>query len=263
MASLLFCLLSLAHAYPRFGPFELTSWIQPPLDNSSTQFPDFLRFLAVGDIGGVSFDPYTTQAQVDNAKVMDIVSRRIESQMIINAGDNFYWNGICEGVTDPRWKTTFEDVYNPYKSLTVPWFSVVGNHDQDSWTPDQQKEYNLTSACGEYWNEINYTISNESAGYWQFPAQWYYVTYPLPSSDGIDNGTVTIIFLDVNQLVANATYNNCSLILQNPQYIWLESLFQTSNATWIFVMGHQAIYSLGSHGPDFCLKNYVTFTLQI
>jgi len=82
------------------------------------------------------------------------------------------------------------------------------------------------------------------------PAQWYFVNYTFGLYQDAMNTTMMFIFLDTNQL-----RSNCSAI--NPQLIWLENLLSNSPAEWLFVLGHHAIYSLGSHGPDSCLQQYL------
>jgi len=164
-------------------------------------------------------------------------------QLVMNVGDNFYWNGVCD-TNDPRFHATFEVPFADV-SLQMPWFMVLGNHDVDVYTADDQKLLNTTSPCGSIAAQVNYTASPASSGKWQLPAEWYYIRYTVSGT----TATVLAIFLDTNQLV-----DVCSS--KNPQLIWLEGLLSSSEDDWVFVLGHHAVYSLGDHGPVPCVKNF-------
>src|SRR5580693_9521335 len=64
-----------------------------------------LTFLAVGDWGR---DGAFRQAEV--AQRMGETAAAVRAKFILSVGDNFYDNGVA-GVDDPKWKTSFQDVY--------------------------------------------------------------------------------------------------------------------------------------------------------
>jgi len=85
--------------------------------------PDpFISFLAVGDWGR---DGAFHQAEV--AARMGETATALYADFVISVGDNFYEDGVAS-VDDPKWKTSFEDVYTA-PSLQIPWYVALGNHD--------------------------------------------------------------------------------------------------------------------------------------
>lgn len=62
-----------------------------------------LRFLAVGDWGGVPVYPYDTPIETAVAKQMAHVSDMYQSSFNLALGDNFYFDGV-EDVYDKRFQ---------------------------------------------------------------------------------------------------------------------------------------------------------------
>jgi hypothetical protein len=89
------------------APFSLKSAEQP------------VRVLAFGDFGvGSSFQKQTAQAMME-------YHRRSPFDFAITLGDNFYDAGMASP-TDQRWKTLWDDLYDP---LGLKVYAVLGNHD--------------------------------------------------------------------------------------------------------------------------------------
>ena len=86
-------------AAPALGLWSVPARAQPPA----------LNFLVVGDWGREGH-----YRQIDVAEQMSHRAVAVGSQFVISVGDNFYEDGVSS-VTDPQWKTSFEDVY------TAPW----------------------------------------------------------------------------------------------------------------------------------------------
>tara|TARA_B110000208_G_C11703447_1_gene406692 strand:+ start:155 stop:1114 length:960 start_codon:yes stop_codon:yes gene_type:complete len=72
------------------------------------------------------------------AKTLAASAETLNAQFLINVGDNFYYYGVSS-VDDPQWQSTFENVYTA-ASLSIPWYSVLGNHDY-GYNPDAQLQY--------------------------------------------------------------------------------------------------------------------------
>ena len=68
---------------------------------------DALKFLVVGDWGGMDIEPYYTPAQLNVARQMGATAEKIDAEFTITVGDNFYMWGV-ENVDDPRFNETFE-----------------------------------------------------------------------------------------------------------------------------------------------------------
>lgn len=66
-----------------------------------------LKFLVVGDWGGVDTRPYYTAAQWHVAEQMGSKAEEIGADFTVSVGDNFYGDGV-QNVDDPRFKETFE-----------------------------------------------------------------------------------------------------------------------------------------------------------
>ena len=82
-----------------------------------------LTFLIFGDWGrGGEFH------QSDVANQMGLAATKRRCRFIVSVGDNFYEKGV-RSADDPQWKSSFEGVYTA-PSLNVPWYAILGNHDQ-------------------------------------------------------------------------------------------------------------------------------------
>jgi len=121
-----------------------------------------------------------------------------------------------DSVNDPRFKTSFEDVYT-HPSLQVPWYIIAGNRDHK----------------GNVNAQIEYT--NVSTR-WHYPALYYTEVIPLPGTDI----TVQLVFIDTMMYLGKSP---------EAQDTWLEDTLQKSTADWLFVCGHHPVYSSGEHGP--------------
>jgi hypothetical protein len=78
-----------------------------------------IRVLAFGDYG------QGTPGQSAAAAAMLRFHRQSPFDFAITLGDNFYPRGM-ESPSDPRWKTLWDDLYNP---LRIPFYVSFGNHD--------------------------------------------------------------------------------------------------------------------------------------
>ena len=78
-----------------------------------------VRVLAFGDFGN------GTDHQKEVAAAMLQYHGRTPFDFAITLGDNFYSVGMLSPA-DPRWKTWFEDLYDPLK---IKFYATLGNHD--------------------------------------------------------------------------------------------------------------------------------------
>jgi tartrate-resistant acid phosphatase type 5 len=91
-------------------------------NNNSSSSGGNLRFLAIGDWGGLDHFPYHTKEQMETADGMARVASEHESEFVLALGDNFYYAGL-KGDTEEasmRFQETFEKVYS-HDELMVPW----------------------------------------------------------------------------------------------------------------------------------------------
>jgi tartrate-resistant acid phosphatase type 5 len=183
--------------------------------------PDTLRFLALGDWGYRG-----AESQREVAQAMTRYADAFHPDFIVSTGDNFYDHGV-ESTTDSHWRESFERVYTG-RSLQVPWYAVLGNHDYPR-SPEAQVEYTRQSTR------------------WRMPARYYTTAVRLAGQP-----TVRLVYLDTNPMMdayrsnpALAEYREASR--QDPirQRRWLDSVLTAAPEPWKLVVGHHPIYTAG------------------
>lgn len=189
-----------------------------------------LSFLSIGDWG----EPGSQQKKVAEKMAAEAdTSGPID--FLVMAGDNFYPDGV-KTWDDPQWKTTYTDVYDA-KSLQVPHFVVLGNHDYRT-SVDAQVE------------RSQYFTSN-----WVMPARWYTKEFTLGclpdtagrSPAGSAATSIRFIFIDTEVLAAGRS-NRIRNTDRYSHWVWLEEQLRGSQADWIVVVGHHPVFSSGQHG---------------
>ncbi|KAK7929559.1 hypothetical protein WMY93_005954 [Mugilogobius chulae] len=198
-----------------------------------------IKFLAIGDWGGVPYPPYITAVQKTTAQEMSKVAEQVGADFVLALGDNFYYKGV-DSVDSPRFKSTFESVYTA-KSMRIPWYVLAGNHDH----------------IGNVKAQIEYS---QKSSRWKFPAYYYELNFHIPNS----NKTLTIIMLDTVMLCGNSNdYSDAQpkgplrLVEANRQLVWLQDRIARSKADFLLVAGHYPVWSVSEHGPTQCLLKQV------
>ena len=142
----------------------LPSFMQvPPPLFSLKPLDQPIRVLAFGDFGNGSIE------QKEVASAMQRFHQTQPFDFAITLGDNFYSVGM-ESPTDPRWKTWWNELYDP---LGIKFYVSLGNHDWGS----------ADSPAAE----VLYTHSSPS---WRLPATYYTFTA----------GAVQFFALDTNEI---------------------------------------------------------------
>lgn len=176
---------------------------------------DAIGFLVLGDWGrGGDFH------QRDVAEQMGKVAERFGSQFIVAVGDNFYESGV-ESVTDPKWRTDFEDVYTA-PSLHRPWKVVLGNHDYQG-SPEAQIAYSAMSDR------------------WHMPARYWTEKLDVPGG-----ATAQLFFLDTSPFLDRyQDGKKVKVAGQNSkaQIAWFERELAKSKADWKLVFGHHPLFT--------------------
>lgn len=197
---------------------------------------DELRFLVVGDWGGMPWYPYTTPYETAVSSGMGKVAQELGTQFTVALGDNFYLDGV-KNVDDERFKETFEDVFTS-ESLMTPWFFCAGNHDHH----------------GNVSAQIAYSSKSER---WNFPDFYYTKSWKIPGSDM----ELQLVLLDTVLLCGNSGHDDTlnqpegpeSIEVAEAQWNWLESTLRSSTAHYLIVGGHFPVWSIAEHGPTQCL----------
>lgn len=193
---------------------------------------DALKFLVVGDWGGIDTSPYYTPAQLHVANQMGKTAEEIGAEFTVTVGDNFYTQGV-QNVDDPRFKETYEDVFTA-GSLQSRWYVIVGNHDH----------YGNASA------QIAYTAKSDR---WYMPDYYYTEIVTIKGT----STKVQFVFIDTI-ILSGLTHPTkkwippsgpASVNAAEDHWTWIEKMLATSTAQWRFVVGHYPVWSIAEHGP--------------
>ncbi|XP_018617213.1 tartrate-resistant acid phosphatase type 5a isoform X2 [Scleropages formosus] len=194
-----------------------------------------IRFLAVGDWGGLPNPPFFTPIESATAKEMGRIAEQMGADFVLALGDNFYYKGVRD-VNDPRFKETFADVFTA-QSLNIPWYVIAGNHDH----------------AGNVKAQIQYSRVSER---WRFPYYYYELNFRVPRTDS----TMTILMVDTVLLCGNSDdfedqkpQGPVSAVEANRQLQWLEQRMAASKSDFLLVAGHYPVWSISEHGPTECL----------
>eukprot|EP00928_Gymnodinium_smaydae_P080058 TRINITY_DN63861_c0_g1_i1.p1 TRINITY_DN63861_c0_g1~~TRINITY_DN63861_c0_g1_i1.p1 ORF type:complete len:450 (-),score=112.05 TRINITY_DN63861_c0_g1_i1:193-1542(-) len=197
-------------------------------------------FVTLGDWGGASLGGYHASNALAVAKQLGKSAGDVGAHFVLNTGDNFYYCGV-RNITDEQFRQDFEDVYTD-KSLMVPWYGVLGNHDY---------AYDVDS-------QLNY--KSPKSDRWQMPARYFSKRIALSASQ-----YATIVFLDTNPCVQQYRdtdpkyWDPCSgefgdecftgseckfhdhVVSQNcdAQYAWLQKTLEAvPKDDWVIAVGH-------------------------
>ncbi|XP_058258554.1 tartrate-resistant acid phosphatase type 5a isoform X1 [Hemibagrus wyckioides] len=194
-----------------------------------------IRFLVVGDWGGLPNAPFVTPVEWATAREMGRTAEQLGADFVLALGDNFYYRGV-KSVDDPRFQETFENVYTA-KSLNIPWYVVAGNHDH----------------AGNVRAQIQYSKMSQR---WNFPYYYYELNFNIPQTAA----TLQVLMLDTVLLCGNTDdfqdgkpSGPTSSVLANRQLLWLQERLQRSTADFLLVAGHYPVWSVSKHGPTDCL----------
>ncbi|KAK7101235.1 hypothetical protein V1264_024050 [Littorina saxatilis] len=195
-----------------------------------------LRFLVIGDMGGLPVWPYTTPVEVGTGDEMAKIAKQYSPQFIMELGDNFYYDGV-RNLQDKRFEMTFERVYKD-DSLQIPWYLVAGNHDHN----------------GNVSAQIAYSQISKR---WNFPNYYYPLQQTIPGTDV----TVDFVMMDTVLLCGNTGDDRLHTQPSGPddvdvaeeQWAFVENSLAKSKANYVFTAGHFPVYSIAEHGPTKCL----------
>lgn len=167
-----------------------------------------VRFIAIGDQGKANTGQNAVGAAIGTfcgANPCDFV---------VLLGDNFYQSGVS-GTTDPLWQTAF---VQPYATVNVPFYAVLGNHDYGG--------EGLGTDIPKGTNQVNYSMVNPK---WRMPATHYHWVLNHVEFFGADTNRS---MFSIDQDVRGD----------------FDDWFAASTATWKIVFAHHPYKSNGEHG---------------
>lgn len=196
-----------------------------------------LNFIVMGDWGGLPVVPYYTPFEKATATAMAEAVKTHNSQYVFALGDNFYYNGVTDE-HDPRFKTTFENIFHQQSLLDIDWYLVAGNHDHN----------------GNVTGQIAYSSHSSR---WKFPDLWYQLDFKYPTFN------ISIIMIDTVVLCGNTgkfgeleqPEGPEDALLANKELMYIEeALINAAKSKYVLVMGHFPVLSVAEHGPTKCLQ---------
>jgi tartrate-resistant acid phosphatase type 5 len=184
-----------------------------------------VNILSMGDIAQVG----PGQARVAAALERHVRASGKTYDGLFTAGDNFYMK--LTGVDDPKWRTLFEEMYNP-AVLSFPFYVALGNHDYDKI---EGGEFSF-----KWQIEMAYARENPQSR-WKLPNKWYRVD--LPAGDGEEPLVTVLVFDSYKTALGEAAWAE--------QLAWMRrELERPRNGKWLVAVAHHPLYSNGSHGDN-------------
>lgn len=207
---------------------------------------DEVNFFMIADWGGIPYFPYRTFIQQNIANLMNKLTKKMPVHFTLALGDNFYFDGV-KNVNDPRFQTTFENVFSA-KTLNMPWFIQLGNHDY----------LGNVSAQLAYFNKSNR---------WILPDNFYNVDINVNHSTSDENSAkklIHVMMIDTVLLCGiSDTIADFDLDLKGKEkeisdfyFNWIEDeliKISADKVPYIIIAGHYPIYSVSTHGPTYLL----------
>lgn len=200
--------------------------------NTIEQLPT-VSFLAIGDMGKGSEQQYRV------AKAMKNYCASQNCDFVMGLGDNIYAAGVSS-VSDKQFVKKFE---NPYKDISIPFYMVLGNHD-NSVLFDGDGSFNFRGNL----QVLYFRQKNRLSEKWQMPARYYQVQFPEVNQ--VENKLLDIYGLDSTPLTSlhdpSSEFNLQKV--SKKQGEWFKSKVDPSLSHWKIAFSHHPYLSNGEYG---------------
>lgn len=193
-----------------------------------------LNYFFLADQGGVSFEPYYTPVLQYTSKLMSELAPKLNTHFQFALGDNFYFDGV-QNVDDPRFLSSFENVFNDSYLIETPWFLTLGNHDYRGDT------------VGNPIAQIEYT---QKSNRWILPNTLYDIDFNLNSKL-----LMKVVVIDTQLICDEGSDSEKDLYLKRVE----EKIKYHSDtlASYFIVAGHYPVWSVGEKGTNQCMVKKV------
>ena len=175
-----------------------------------------ITFFALGDAGKGNLAQWRVASGMES--VADELSKL---DFVTLLGDNFYSNKDLS-LKSKAWNAYFENVYSGRFLNAVPFYAVLGNHDNNKKIKD----------------EIAYSQQHQGSNRWRMPARFY--VRDMGNIGG--RPLLRIVFLDTQPNVA-------SLKLQ-ADFIPNSFASVKNQPVWRIVIGHHPVRNYGKHADE-------------
>ncbi|KAJ0410918.1 hypothetical protein ATCC90586_004439 [Pythium insidiosum] len=169
-----------------------------------------IRFAGIGDWGEKKTNSGLNAVRDALLGVADSLD------FVVSVGDNFYSSGVSS-ITDSQWTNTWVSRYGIGSKLTMPWFSILGNHDHDG-KPSAQIEYSKATQPG--------------SKYWIMPDRIY--TVDVSDSNG---KKLKLVMTDTDAIA-------------DSDEAWVTKQITDASSEFALVFGHHHVFSAGGRGDN-------------
>eukprot|EP00439_Symbiodinium_sp_Y106_P027436 s5793_g3.t1 len=223
-----------------------------------------VSFLTLGDWGGYALGSFHQTTVTAVAQQMAKTAAQTGASFVVNTGDNFYYCGIT-GTADHQVAEDFTNVYSN-KSLKVPWYSVLGNHE---YGYDVEAQCQLSSVLSNWVMDSRYFSKRVAVGSGHFISFIFLDTSPCVAAYraddqshwdpcGSDFPTCEPIVEGPCRFHENILSQNCTT-----QFEWFKAeLAKVPASDWLIVVGHHPADEMDvedfvvQHGFDLYLNGH-------